>query len=80
MDNFPAICTFLQNPQEGTIEFKIPFTNRKVKIHYTELIQLTNAQANLLASQAYWMASNSDLIKKALGGLLIREFTLCNIF
>lgn len=46
LDNFPAICTFLQNKKH--------------------LIQLTNPQANLLASQAYWMASNSPEIKVTL--------------
>ena len=55
LNNFPAICTFLQNAKLDNI----------LNAH---LIQLTNAQANLLASQAYWMVKNSDEVKKALGG------------
>jgi hypothetical protein len=54
LNNFPSLCTFLQNP--GPLHLD------------PHLIQLTNAQANLLASQAYWMVQKSDAIKTALGG------------
>lgn len=53
LNNFPAICTFLQNAKEEDL-------------WNAHLIQLTNAQANLLASQAYWMVKNSPQIKNAL--------------
>ena len=44
LENFPAICTFEQNGPAPL----------------NPLIQLTPAQANLLANQAYWMIGTSD--------------------
>ena len=66
LNNFPAICTFLQNPKEGHL--KIGVGKFHIDKSYPYLIQLTNAQANLLAAQGYWMVQNSLAVKQALGG------------
>ncbi len=50
LENFPAICTFEQNGPPP--------------LH--PLIQLTPAQANLLANQAYWMIGTNDTGKAAI--------------
>jgi len=59
LENFPAVCTFGQN-MKGDIPTKSD-----------PLIQLTPAQANLLANQAYWMIATSDIgrsqVSKTLG-------------
>jgi hypothetical protein len=56
INNFPAIATFFQNAKGTT----------KLELLESPLIQLTNAQANLLACQAYWTVKNSDVIQSAL--------------
>ena len=56
INNFPAICTFFQNAKGTSLK----------DLAEAPLIQLTNAQANLLACQAYWTVQNSKVIQDAL--------------
>ena len=61
LENFPAICTFGQN------------TEKHGGIETVQLIQLTNAQANLLANQAYWMLHGDEASKRVIEKALQAE-------